>query len=120
MDDGRTVHGGGHDHDRLVAVYGACPRCVSKGAREAAGRAHPTVDDEGSARTTCAICEQEVKLNEPRVHRRVSGWTTYRGATGGTHALRLRQEHHQYAHGECIDRAKAGHLAQPELQLEDF
>lgn len=108
-----------HDHDRLVAVYGTCPRCVSKGAREAAGRALPTADDEGHVRTTCAVCHQELELNEPRVHRLVSGWSTYRGAAGGTHTLRLRQEHHRYAHGECIDRVKAGHLNQPTLDLPD-
>lgn len=108
-----------HDHDRLVAVYGTCPRCVGAQAKEAAGRAVPTADDDGNARTTCAICHHEVKLTDTRVHRRVSGWTIYRGATGGTNTLRLRHEHHQYAHGECIDAAKAGRLGQPALDLPD-
>lgn len=108
-----------HDHDELVRIYGVCPECIGKSAREAQGRATPTVDDAGDVRTTCAVCHEPLAVNEPRVHRLVSGWTTYRGATGGTHTLRLRQEHHRYAHGECIDKVKAGRANLPALDLPD-
>lgn len=108
-----------HDHDAQVAAYGVCPVCLGQSSREAQGRANPTVDDDGDVAPTCAVCKEPLKVSEPRVHRLVSGWTTYRGATGGTHTLRLRQEHHRYAHGECIDKVKAGRANQPTLDLPD-
>lgn len=109
---------GDHDHDDRVAIYGVCSVCVSAAGREAAGRAAPQIDDDGHVATTCAVCREPLTLNEPRVHRLVSGWAAFRTG-GGTHALRLRHEHHRYAHGACIDRVKSGHLRQPSLALDD-
>lgn len=99
-----------HDHQAQVAAFGVCPICVRE-ERPTAAR----LDDHGAVEAPCAFCPEAVKLNDPKTHRLVSGWSVYRGRTGGTNTLRLRREHGQYAHGECVDKAKSGHLAQPEL-----
>lgn len=58
---------------------------------------------------TCAYCSQQVSLNSPGTFQKVTGWAERRGATGGANGVRMREDHDEFAHRNCIDLAAKGH-----------
>lgn len=58
---------------------------------------------------TCQFCKREVSPNAATTYRKVTGWVARR-TQGGSNAIRLRQEHDEFACGQCIDLAKRGHV----------
>lgn len=105
-----------HDCERQRALFGHCTLC----AVERIGRGpEPAQASLGLGEAPCALgCGEPVDPRDRHTYRRVTGWARERSG-GGLHALALRAELHQYAHGDCIEKAKRGLLDQPPLPIEE-
>lgn len=105
---------GPHDCEHYRQLFGHCTAC----AAERIAQPEPAQITLGLGEVACSLgCGEAVDPRDGRTFRRMAGWARDRNA-GGTHALALRMELHQYAHAECIEAAKAGRLGQPPLPIE--
>jgi hypothetical protein len=57
----------------------------------------------------CHFCKQPMSTTTPGTYRKATGWIESR-LGGGSNALRLPQQHDEWAHRGCIDREKRGHV----------
>lgn len=104
-----------HDCEANRRKFGICVAC------EASGDTGQGALELGEV--PCAFrCGEPVNPADSRTWQMQTGWTRPR-QQGGTNALALRQPVQLYAHHECIDRARTGHLGQeqlPTLPTEEF
>ena len=103
-----------HDCERERERFGFCTKCAVERIEDPRADAPPLP----LGLVLCAMgCGESVNPSDHRTYRRMIGWARPRGA-GGTNALALREDLQQYAHAECIDKAKSGLLNQPALPIE--